>query len=214
MLTRLTAMMLPSFIGIHTRDHCQLTTGYPCLSQQLRLQLNDLLQSLNSFLSGLVNDFNAQPQFRNNSQVIFVPTDPAFNGHRFCEEDVQEPDSTRTDTWFFLSGWPNNSLLGSPTTASSLDAVTLGNTTALPVPSTCDPYDMDEEAALQCRTAKATTVAGSQQVEIFDADMQAVAQGNFSAVDIPWWMPTRQAKTFHPKTLGHLAYKNTIMNYF
>jgi hypothetical protein len=50
-----------------------INDGYTYLSQQLRLQLNNLLMSLNQFLSGLVNDFNAQRQFQNKPPVVFVP---------------------------------------------------------------------------------------------------------------------------------------------
>jgi lysophospholipase L1-like esterase len=186
--------------------------GYPWLSQQLRLQLNDLLGSLNQFLSGLVNDFNSQPQFQNNPQVIFVPTDPAFNGHRFCEEGVLEPDPSHADTWFFLSGWSDDTLPGATTQLAFEDLVTQGNATALPDPNTCDPYDSNSSVAFQCRTALAVATSGTQANEIFEEDLQFVASGEFSDVSIPWWLPTRQAKTFHPKTLGHLAYKNAIMS--
>jgi hypothetical protein len=102
------------YMSPHHRS-LSINGGYPWLSQQLRLQLNDLLGSLNQFLSGLVNDFNSQPQFQNNTQVIFVPTDPAFNGHRFCEEGVLEPDHSHADTWFFLSGWSDDTLPGATT---------------------------------------------------------------------------------------------------
>ena len=38
-----------------------------------------------------------------------------------------------------------------------------------------------------------------------------MAKGNYGALEVPWYVPTRSAKTFHPKTLGQLAYRDAIM---
>ena len=191
-----------------------LPDGYPYLTQGLRRELNDLVQSLNQYLSDTVDELNAQPQYANNPQAVFVPTDPAFNGHRFCEAGVQEPAPQRSDTWFFLSGWGDNPLPGTPGPFVAEELITQGNTTALPDPATCDPYESDPEAAFQCRWSIAVETPGSEANMIFDQDMQFVAQGDFSQVRVPWWMPTRQAKTFHPRTLGQEAMKNAVMSFF
>ena len=174
-------------------------TVAPFLDTGLRLQLNNLVQNLNSFLSGLVNDFNSQ---YTNTPVVFLPTDAAFNGHRFCEKDVNEPDSTRIDTWFFLSGWGDNSLPGVTPAYAGDDAIISGNTTALPDPSTCDTNAADIFDAMTCITAQAVSVDGSFEQATFLNDTAVLAEEDFSAVSVSWWLATRQVKTFHPKTLG------------
>jgi hypothetical protein len=115
-----------------------------------------------------------------------VPTDAAFNGHRFCEQDVNEPDSTRIDTWFFLSGWGDNSLPGMAPAYMGDDAITSGNTTALPDPSTCDINATDVFDAMTCKTAQAVSVDGSFEQATFLNDTALLAEGEFSAVRVPW----------------------------
>lgn len=52
--------------------------------------------------------------------VWFIDPNPRYDGHRFCEEGVNDPDAARDDTWLFLSGWQDNSL---PSTTSVSNAV-------------------------------------------------------------------------------------------
>ena len=42
-------------------------------------------------------------------------------------------------------------------------------------------------------------------------DAVKIQQGAFTELQIPWYVPTRLAKTFHPKTLGQQAFANEIM---
>lgn len=192
-----------------------INDGYPYLNQVFRRELNDLVQSLNTYISDTINQFNARPESPNNPQVVFVPTDAAFNGHRFCEDGVQEPSPQRQDTWFFLSGWADNQLPGSTTPFTIEDPVTEGNTTALPDFQTCDPDDDDPAMSLQCQIAIGVSKnATSDIATIFFEDQALIAKGDFSAVRMPWWLPTRQAKTFHPRTLGQLAFRDAVISHF
>lgn len=78
-------------------------------------------------------------------RVWFINPNPSFGGHRFCEVDngieVTELDWSCDDTWASLSGMSDNSM---PETESAQDAeneetnaMSAGNTTALPNPTTC-----------------------------------------------------------------------------
>lgn len=190
------------------RRFIRTDTG-PFLDLQLRLSLNKLIQSLNYFLFNLINELNTQ---YTNTPIVFIPTDPVFNGHRFCEQGVTEPDSTHPDTWFFLSGWGDNKLPGATAEFVGDDLIASGNTSALLDPSTCDiDAAADMFDTMTCMTAKAVSVDGSFEQSTFLNDTALVAEGELWAVRVPWWLPTRQAKTFHPKSLGHLAYRNAIM---
>ena len=197
------------------------------LLKDLRLKLNNLVIAVNTMVKQAVDTVNAAyPEQR----VWFIDTNPAFDGRRFCEIDggieVIEPDPSRTDPWLFLSSWSDNSL---PGTDSALDeeneeisALVAGNLTALPDPNTCkttDDGDNDWYDNILCYTAKAVLLPPPANftgpnfaLEVVQNDQQALRDGNFSAVEVPWWMATRQAKTFHPRTLGQLAYRNAIMS--
>lgn len=35
--------------------------------------------------------------------------------------------------------------------------------------------------------------------------------GSLEAMQVPWYVATRTAKTFHPRTLGHTAIKDAIL---
>ena len=131
-----------------------------------------------------------------------MPTDAAFNGHRFCEKDVNEPDSTRIDTWFFLSGWGDNSLPGVTPAYVGDDAITSGNTTALPDPSTCDTNAADIFDAMTCMTAQAFSVDSSLEQAMFLYDTTVLAEEAFSAVSVSWWLATRKVKTISSQDVG------------
>jgi hypothetical protein len=61
------------------------------LTRRLRRELNQLVRMLNGVIRGAAEAAGAE----------YVDIDTAFEGHRFCEEGVREPDNERSDTWFF-----------------------------------------------------------------------------------------------------------------
>lgn len=205
------------------------------LYRDLRLKINNLVTDLNTMLSQVATSVNSNYP---SQRVWFVDPNPLYNGHRFCESDngkeVVEPDSSRLDTWLFLSGWGDNSL---PSTESAQDAdneqsnavfagngTNLGNVATLPDPDTCtatnaaagdhDWYDqMTCEAAIAVAGKTTGDYSGpSNASQVFQQDQAAIAAGNFNAVEVDWYVPTSSAKTFHPRTLGQQAYKIAIMN--
>ncbi|KAL8772549.1 MAG: hypothetical protein Q9209_002210 [Squamulea sp. 1 TL-2023] len=64
------------------------------LTKDLRRKLNKLARDLNSQIKAAVD---------NNKQwgVTFVDYDAQFEGHRYCEDGVTEPDNNNPDIWFF-----------------------------------------------------------------------------------------------------------------
>lgn len=156
------------------------------------------------------------------NRVTFVDVDSYFKGHRFCEEGVKEPDSKREDTWLFLSGWNDNSLPDTETAKDSINAEINaqweGNSTALPDPD-CEYDSKDWYDTMLCEMSKAVylTPQGdydgpNEAWDVVIADQDAIDGGDFNAVEVPWYIPTRTAKTFHPKTLGQLAYKQAVLD--
>lgn len=76
------------------------------LTTDLRKELNGLVSQLNDVISAAVRDTNTA---RGSTQVHLVDVNPAFKDqHHWCEQgNFHEPDSSRQDTWFFLSAWPD-----------------------------------------------------------------------------------------------------------
>ena len=46
----------------------------------------------------------------------------------------------------------------------------------------------------------------------FKADMLALVSGDFDAVEVSWWVATRQAVSSHPGMLGQQVYAIAILN--
>ncbi|KAI9654720.1 MAG: hypothetical protein M1831_005307 [Alyxoria varia] len=88
----------------------------PKLTTQLRTELNRFTVEVNSFLRNIVTTLNrARP-----GRFTFVDPEPAFEGHRFCEPGVKEPDANRAATWFFLSGWEDVAVGGTPAVEAAI----------------------------------------------------------------------------------------------
>jgi GDSL-like Lipase/Acylhydrolase family len=64
------------------------------LTQELRRELNQLVRLLNHVIRDTAEAAGAE----------YVNIDEMFAGHRFCEDGVSEPDTSRSDTWFFNLG--------------------------------------------------------------------------------------------------------------
>ena len=67
------------------------------LTRELRRNLNRLVTNLNARLAGIVEEFNKVER----DAVTFVDYNKAFDGHRFCEVGVTEPDNDPTRSWFY-----------------------------------------------------------------------------------------------------------------
>lgn len=68
------------------------------LTRNLRRRLNRLVTDLNVRLLDIVEEFN---QEAGRTLVTFVDYNKDFDGHRFCEVGVIEPDNDPTRSWFY-----------------------------------------------------------------------------------------------------------------
>ena len=66
-------------------------------------------------------------------------------------------------------------------------------------------------AMMQCDIAKAITNTSSFEYQVMSQEFQQDKNKNLTTLEVPWYVPTRLAKTFHPRTLGQQALKNAIM---
>ena len=68
------------------------------LTRKLRRDLNRLVTNLNDRLAGIVRE--CKEEFGTDA-VTFVNYNKDFDGHRFCEMGVNEPDNDPTRSWFY-----------------------------------------------------------------------------------------------------------------
>lgn len=203
-------------------DTTHTEKGQPWLTTALRRQLNDVVVALNAMLSHITDSVN--DYYANTFRVVFVDPNPGYAGHRWCEDGVYEPDNDRLDTWLFLSGTPDNNLPGNRLGAfesyyQEQTEQVAGPSFALPDPATCretltqfNPIvRSDWYANMLCDISIASSNASSFEFYVIHEEAVQIRQGNVTELRIPWYVPTRLAKTFHPKTLGQLAFANEIM---
>ncbi|KAJ5884630.1 mutanase, partial [Penicillium taxi] len=72
------------------------------LTTDVRQEFNDIVQSANQAIEAAVKTANTEI---GTSVIHYVDVDTSFEGHRWCEEGVHEPDPDNVNTYFFLSGW-------------------------------------------------------------------------------------------------------------
>lgn len=74
-------------------DHATFSRTRPLdyLTKAKRRACNGLVDILNDVIRATAEVYGA----------MYLDIDAIFEGHRFCEEGVQEPDVTRDETWFF-----------------------------------------------------------------------------------------------------------------
>ncbi|KAI9853636.1 MAG: hypothetical protein M1813_002039 [Trichoglossum hirsutum] len=139
------------------------------MTRDIRLKMNQLTLSANRIIKSVVDAYSVSHPNR----VIFVDYDPAFQGNRFCEEGVQEPqkkDEIRPEALLFQIN-----------TKSESEEVALDP--SYPADEFFDAIKRGEAAGL-----KVNPIYGD-----------ASALLNPIAPKIPFF----SAKIFHPTTKGH-----------
>jgi len=73
--------------------------------------------------------------------------------------------------------------------------------------------DPDPVALWSCRTAQDIAEFPNSRLKTeFDAANQEIQAGNYSGQHVSKWLPTRQIKTFHPRSIGMAAYRDAIID--
>lgn len=62
------------------------------LTQERRRNINDIVRKLNEVIQAAVKRADQE-------RVLFVNYDKNWDGHRFCEEGVEEPAKNYDNTW-------------------------------------------------------------------------------------------------------------------
>jgi hypothetical protein len=182
------------------------------LTIDLRTELNGLVEQLNGVILSAVQAANTA---HGGNQVHFVDIVDSYNLHHWCEDGVHEPDSTVENTWFFLSAWPDVGFNTAAEEVAEVSAFISNGPIQLPDASTCvtDPAaQLDPYLVAMCRVSQAVIddPSGPEALRLSSANADIVA-GNVSSQSISWYIPTRQIKTFHPRSPGMAAYRDAII---
>ncbi|KAH7313275.1 SGNH hydrolase-type esterase domain-containing protein [Stachybotrys elegans] len=195
------------FFNEHTDecDDCSFGVWWrgPKLKKDLRKRMNEMVLSVNDKIKRSIDSINndfLEPK------VFFVDYDEEFEGHRFCEPGVIEPDYARNDTWFFLVGGEDNWPAAAPnisTRTASSDRNLLGPSSPLVDPDIC------LEPALQSGDWGVMALCMMARAAKNDPTLRA-RHGEVVAENSMWYVPTYYGKTFHPRSLGHKAAKKKV----
>ncbi|OJJ98707.1 hypothetical protein ASPACDRAFT_30615 [Aspergillus aculeatus ATCC 16872] len=186
------------------------------LTTAMRTEMNGLVQQVNSVISAAISEANT---VLGSAGVVYVDVEPYFEGHRFCEDGVKEPDSSRDATYFFLSNWKDVMIDNQETTTSAEIAAEVATIIAdgltLPDAATCNTTlgtDPDPYAVAMCRSAlRIAGDPGGQESQLFAQAQLDIANKNYSSQDISLWVPVNQIKTFHPRSNGMLAFRDAVV---
>lgn len=107
------------------------------------------------------------------------------------------PEMLANLSTFYFQAW--DSVIQNVEEEASLTA----NSVKLPDAATCrDSKDWYDQMLCEMSTAGLITDNGAGGIQ---------TSSNISTLEVPWYVPTRSAKTFHPKTLGHKVYADLVL---
>lgn len=191
---------------------------YVFLTQAFRTEMNGLVTDLNSVIEAAVDAANAEWGGAQVTYVAMVEPWRAGNDHRWCANNkVYEPDSTRDDTWFFLSAWPDvNSTASVAQDNTDLSTLIAAGGINLPDRATCNMTlgtGPDPEAWWLCKMAQEILDDPDGELAQMVTEVNNdIRNGDYTAANVTYWYPTRQIKTFHPRTPGMYAYRDAVVN--
>lgn len=159
--------------------------------------MNALTTQLNTVIR---NVMTASPHA---GQMTFVDPNPFFDGHRFCEEGVQEPSYRNPNIYFYpFEYWTGGTLNFDPTSVASGDCNTLYNSTE---------DDMGDFYACELANAalnNATTISLSNQTFNVQGDNDTALLSSGSSDALPDFL----ARIFHPTINGMAAIESAIVS--
>ncbi|KAK4448512.1 putative esterase [Podospora aff. communis PSN243] len=180
----------------------------PKLSREVRRRMNELVVRVNEKIRATVEGVNGA--FMGMERVLFVDYDEEFEGHRFCEEGVKEPDYGREETWFFLPGGGDSGEgRGAPEPPPKDGEGWLEKESELVEAETCleraeKGGDWGERAL--CYMAVVKERFPEERLMWEDKEERLKGQ----EVRTMWRAPTYYGKTFHPRSKAHEAIRDKI----
>ncbi|KAK5663985.1 hypothetical protein OQA88_197 [Cercophora sp. LCS_1] len=161
------------------------------LTKELRGRINRLVEGVNGRIEQIV---------RETKRAVFVDVDGVWEGHRFCEKGVMEPDGGREGTWFFLpGGGDSNSTEGATAVRDGIGKREREVVERIVNDEECEERVKDWGEMALCRMAMAKR-----------RDPGLRLKGDLVWEEAMWYVPTYYGKTFHPRSRGHEAIRDRI----
>jgi hypothetical protein len=166
------------------------------LTKDRRKKMNDLTSRLDQTIKDIVGNYSP-PE---GATITYVDTDPYFDGHRFCEEGVQEPSYRNKNIWFFpCEFWTN----GAETNFTVTDKTPSGECGVILEGGGGAGNYYTCLLANAVKNDGATIDLHSLPNNVAPADGETDEVG---ATDYPLWL----VRTFHPTMQGHEAYQEAF----
>ncbi|KAJ5824723.1 esterase family protein [Penicillium robsamsonii] len=183
-------------------------------TSSLRTKLNLLVSQLNDLIKAAVQDVNSQVGSTN---AYYVDVQQKFDTHRWCEQEIHEPDSSTANTYFFLGAWSDLRLGKNGVTSSDPEDMSSLRQAGISLPdaSNCeetlgsdpDPYDK-----WLCLASIAINQDPNGPVAwSYGNATQDIKDGYMNTQHVSDWYPTRQIKTFRPRSPGMALYRDAIL---
>jgi hypothetical protein len=202
--THLLVLGYPRFWNEHT-DACDQTSfKFGCSSKRVLPLIKDRRQKMNGLSTRLNERLREAAEGYSPPEsggIAYVDVDPYFEGHRFCEEGVDEPSYRNPDIWFYpLKYWTAG--------AMNFDAngVASGDCEAILE----DGGDAGDYFA--CELANGVRDGGA--IDLREQSNNVPGSGNVSVSGSrrSGGLPDFLARIFHPTVYGMAAYRDAIVD--
>lgn len=167
----------------------------PKLERRLRQRMNNMVLAVNEKIKRSIENINSEYA---TPKAFFVDYDALFEGHRFCEKGVDEPDYNRNETWFFLVGGRDN--------ADDGDENVRLQALERPVPPDSPLRDPDTcmDVAMESGDWGERAVCYMAMAAKRDPTLRLASGEEVSTQDM-WYVPTYYGQTFHPVSICPLS---------
>ncbi|KAJ5976550.1 hypothetical protein N7481_010257 [Penicillium waksmanii] len=204
----------PAFWNAETDACDKVSFKFGCINNSVlplirerRRRMNDLTRKLNGIIKRVVTATNPT----GGGSIHFVDVDPYFDGHRFCEEGVDEPSYRNSDIWFYPFEYSTGGTLN--ISASLTHEANSDQCSSI--------WDDDGDAGdyFNCLLeigmaadgitidlgSMPNNVAGDD--DLGDLTVERVSSGSGS-------LPAFLARIFHPTVKGMTAYKQALLGVY
>ncbi|KAK0622966.1 SGNH hydrolase-type esterase domain-containing protein [Immersiella caudata] len=184
----------------------------PKLTRELRRRINELVVAANEKIRRTVEGVNGA--FKGMERVVFVDFDDEFEGHRFCEGGVEEPDYGREETWFFLPGGGDSGEGKGAPDPPPKDGEWEGEgwleegSELVDADSCLERAERGGDWGERALCYMAVVKDRFPEEKLMWEDKEERLKGE--EVSIMWRAPTYYGKTFHPRSKAHEAIRDKI----
>lgn len=202
----------PAFWNAETDACDKVSFKFGCINNSVlplikerRRRMNDLTRKLNGIIKRVIDATTP----RGGGSIHFVDVDPYFDGHRFCENGVDEPSYRNPDIWFYPFEYSTGGTLN---ISSSLSQQTNSTQCSSILDDNGDSGDyfnclLNTGMAANDITINLDSLPNNVAGDDNLGNLTASSSGSGS-------LPAFLARIFHPTIMGMKAYKQAILDVY